>query len=449
MKYFTFFSIILFFGCNSKNMNTIDLIIYNVNVIDVNTGNIIENQDVLVKDSIIVSISDKEENNQNYKVKIDGTGKYLIPALWDMHVHIQDSTYLKMFLDYGIVGVRDMGGCVLKATDGCESLCPDILNIWKEKIHNNEIIGPELYISGQLLSGTGWPTSLSALNIKEVQKNFEIILESEVDFIKVYEQIPKDAYREIARLCKINNIEFAGHVSESLLLSEISDLGQKSIEHLREQILFGFTNDPKELESFLVEDSYTKEDREFVMSWIDDTEKAIESFIRNKTWFVPTMGVQFARQRYNDSIWINNPLRNQLPESVNKSLNHHMFSMKNNTDKKGDSLWWMAHKKLVKRLNDKGVGLLAGSDIACEGGIPGFSLHEELKLMVEQAGLSPIEAIRTSTINPTKYFDLQQNGQIKENFFADLVLLEKNPLESITNTLTINVVIRKGEIYEK
>jgi imidazolonepropionase-like amidohydrolase len=119
--------------------------------------------------------------------------------------------------------------------------------------------------------------------------------------------------------------------------------------------------------------------------------------------------------------------------------------MKENPDKKGDLLWWMAHKKLVKRFNDEGIGLLAGSDIACEGGIPGFTLHEELKHLVD-SGLSPLQALQTATINPAKYFDLKSTGQIKENFKADLILLEKNPLKSIKNTLSINKVFKNGKV---
>ncbi len=423
------------------------MIISNVNVIDVASGNIVENQDILIDDSKIVAVLNSSKNSDISNQKIDGKGKYLIPAFWDMHVHMQDSSYLKMFLDYGIVGVRDMGGCVSIPTDSCESLCPDILNKWKEEIKKGQLEGPGLYIAGSNLSGTGWPTSLAATSIEEVQNNFEIILNNQVDFVKVYENIPADAYREIARLCKIHNLDFAGHVSESLLLSEISDLGQKSIEHIREQILYCFTNDPDELESFMVEDSYTKEDREFVKPWIEDTQNAIEAFKRNKTWYVPTMTTQFATQRYNDSAWIHHSLRKKLPKSVNEGLIQHLEAMKEYPDILGHTLYWLALKKLVKRFNDQGVGLLAGSDIACEGGIPGFSLHDELRLMVEEAGLSPIEAIKTATINPATYFGLISNGQIKEGFIADLILLEKNPLENINNTLLINAVIRNGKIH--
>ena len=224
------------------------------------------------------------------------------------------------------------------------------------------------------------------------------------------------------------------------------DLGQKSIEHIGEPILYSFTNDSTELEQFMISDEYTAADREFVKPWIEDAENVIIAFKRNKAWFTPTMAVQYARQRYDDSDWINNPLRIDMPKSVNEGLENHMTRMERNEDKKGDSLWWMALNKLVKRFNDEGIGLLAGSDTACEGGIPGFSLHEELRLMVD-AGLSPLHAIQTATINPIKYFEIKSAGEVKKNYIANLILLDDNPLESIENTLTINTVIIKGKIH--
>lgn len=422
------------------------MIISNVSIIDVVSGSIAENQDVIINDSIIIEITDSRKNDLTAKHYLDGTRKYLIPAFWDMHVHIQDSTYLKMFLDYGILGVRDMGGCVHKPTDGCESLCAEYLNTWKNAISEGAMVGPQLHIAGTQLSGTGWPTSLSVSTNKEVATAFEQNLNNKVDFIKVYEKIPWQSYLEIARLSKKNDLDFVGHVSEPFLLSDILDLGQKSIEHIREPILYSFTNDSMELEKFMVADDYTIEDRKFVKPWIDDAENVVRAFKRNKAWFVPTMGVQLARQRYDDSLWINNPLRIKMPKSVNDGLKNHMIRMGKNESKRSDSLWWMALNKLVKKFDAEDIGLLAGSDTACEGGIPGFSLHEELKLMVD-AGLSPLNALQTATINPVQFFKIKSAGEVKENYIANLILLDNNPLESIENTLTINTVIRNGKVH--
>jgi amidohydrolase family protein len=422
-----------------------DLIISNTNIIDLETGEI-SKRDVLIKDSVIVMVSSENTFSKYANRVIDGSGCYLIPSLWDMHVHIQDSTYLSMFLDHGITGVRDMGGCVNEPTDGCESICPEYLNRWKSAIAEGRMNGPQLFISGTLLSGTGWPTSFPISTNEEIAYAFQQNVRNKVDFIKVYEKIPWESYQEIARLANLNDLDFVGHVSEPFLLSDILDLGQKSIEHIREPILYSFTKDSSELEKFMIADNYTLEDREFVKPWIEDAENVIESFKKNQAWFTPTMAVQHARQRYNDEQWINHPLRYKLPKSVTDGLYTHIDEMKINHDKKGDALWWMALTKLVKRFSEEKISMLAGSDVACQGGIPGYSLHEELFLMVEEAGLSPLEAMQTATINPCIYFGLKKRGKVRKDYQADLVLLKENPLENIRNSLSIKAVIKNGKI---
>ncbi|MFV1884960.1 MAG: amidohydrolase family protein [Balneola sp.] len=422
-----------------------DLVIRDVNIIDINNGEITKG-DVLIKDSSIVEINKPNAISKRTIRTIDASDNYLIPALWDMHVHIQDSTYFSMFLDYGITGVRDMGGRVDNPTDGCESLSPEYMSEWKNTIKNGILDGPQLFIAGTHLSGTGWPTSFPVSSKEDIKNAFDQNLRDKVDFIKVYEKISWESYQEIARLSEQYNLDFAGHVSEPFLLSDILDLGQKSIEHIREPILYSFTNDSMVLENFMVEDNYTKEDREFVKPWIDDAENVIDAFKRNKAWFTPTMSVQLARSRFQDDEWINHPLRNQMPSSVNEGMHNHLKAMMASQDHKVDSLWWMALTKLVKRFSNEGIGLLAGSDASCEGGLPGYSLHEELFLMVEEAGLSPLEALQTATTNPAMYFDLKNYGQLKESYYADLLLLANNPLENIRNTLSIKSVIKKGKV---
>lgn len=409
------------------------------------TGYILQ-RNVHIKDSIIARIENSSSPVSKSALEvIDGSSKYLIPGLWDMHVHIRDSLYLAYFLDHGIVGVRDMGGCSNIPSNGCESVCPEQLYRWKMAIAKGEFQGPHLFFAGPTLSGTGWPTSLPVNTIDQVQKAFQVNLGNKVDFIKVYEQIPRNSYGEIARLSRSNHLDFVGHTSETLLLSEIVELGQKSIEHLREPILYCFTDSSEEMEAFMVADGYSQADRELVAPWINDADKAIASMKERGTWFTPTMAIQYARQRFADSFWLNHELRKKMPLSVNKGLYKHMGLMRLNEDKKGDSLWWMAHKKLVKRFNKEGIGLLAGSDSACEGTLPGFSLHEELFLMVDAAGLSPLEALKTATVNPCRYFGFEDRGKIEESHYADLVLLSSNPLVDIRNTLSIETVIRNGK----
>lgn len=434
---------LLFVSCHLQRKG--DVLISNTNIIDIETGKVFKG-DVLVKDSVILTISKPNTISFHDLQFIDGTDHYLIPGLWDMHVHIQDSTYLSMFLDYGVTGVRDMGGCVNIPTDGCESVCPEILNRWKVAMEEDLMNGPTLFIAGTQLSGTGWPTSLPVATREEVTNAFRQNLQDQVDFIKVYEEIPWESYQEIARLAKQHHLDFVGHVSEPFLLSDILDLGQKSVEHIREPLLYSFTDDPSELEDFMVADGYTYDDREFVQPWIEDANNVIESFKKNQAWFTPTMAVQYARLRFQDTQWIAHPERKRMPASVNEGMNQHLMRMKNSRDYEGDLLWWQALTKLVKRFSNENIGLLAGSDAACEGGIPGYSLHEELILMVEEARLSPLGALQTAIINPCTYFGLKYNGKIQDGYCADLVLLKENPLENIRNIHSIKAVFKKGKV---
>ncbi|NER09828.1 Dihydroorotase [Muriicola jejuensis] len=444
MKFKVLFFILLLLSCTPE----FDLLIRDVNVIDMESG-VILRRDVLIRDSLIVEIAAPHSASRSAAKILEGSGHYLMPGLWDMHVHIQDSTYLSMFLDYGITGVRDMGGCVQRPTDGCESLCPTHLNCWKKAIQEGTLEGPQLVIAGRQLSRTGWPTAHSVSTEEDVGKAFAQNLRDEVDFIKVYEDIPWESYQEIARLAKQHHLDFAGHVSEPFLLSDILDLGQKSIEHMREPLLYSFTGDSLELEQFMEADGYTEEDREFVQPWIADAEEVVRAFQLNKAWFTPTMAVQYARLRYEDKQWIHHPLRKRMPPSVNAGMQAHLRARMASPDQKGDSLWWMALSRLVKRFSTVNIGMLAGSDAACEGGLPGYSLHEELFLMVEGAGLTPLEALRTATVNPAAYFALGRQGQVRETYYANLLLLSHNPLENIRNTQTIKAVIKNGRLVRE
>lgn len=415
MKYLKLILITAFLcSCTSKIDEKFDLIVSNVNVINVETGEVSYYKDVFIKDSLIVQI--KETKNHNTSNTINGTGKFLMPGLWDMHVHLSDTTYFKMLLDHGVMGVRDMGGCLEYLPEDSKysgAYCPDKLYALKKKIRLGEINGPDMYLSGPHITGTGWPYDYPATTKEEVREAFAKLMESKVDFVKVYDKIPPEAYQEISRLSKKYNIDFAGHVSESMLLSEVSDLGQKSIEHYRVQVSFCFTDDPKEMKDMLDAFNTTEEELEFYRPYMEDAEKAIEAFKRNKTWFTPTMTVHFANGILSqDSGWVNHPLRKSLPEFIKKEFKKSLEESDQWTDKQKHSrmLNMEVLKKIVKRFNIEGIGLLAGSDSPAEGGIPGFSLHQELQLMVEEAGLSPLEAIKTATINPCRYFELEKKG---------------------------------------
>src|SRR5262249_6458687 len=154
---------------------------------------------------------------------IDGSGKFLIPGLWDMHVHIVGPSYLPLFLANGVTGVREM-----------HSFYPESVLTMRKEIQEGKTLGPRIVAAGALIDGAQpfWPGSVTATNEEEGRKAVQSLKKRGADFIKVYTKLPRSAYLAIADEAKKVGLPFVGHVPESISAAEASDLGQKSMEHL-------------------------------------------------------------------------------------------------------------------------------------------------------------------------------------------------------------------------
>lgn len=180
--------VLLASGCSAPERYSVA--VRNVNLIDLDTGNSALTN-IGVRDGYIASVSSSDIQGET---NIDGTGLWAIPGLWDMHVHISDPHFLKMMVALGIVGARDMGGDITGPTSGCESIEASRLLLWRAEIERGSRIGPHLVIAGPKPSGDGWPTSLPVKTPDEARSAIAEIQKRGADFVKVYEQIPKDAY---------------------------------------------------------------------------------------------------------------------------------------------------------------------------------------------------------------------------------------------------------------
>jgi hypothetical protein len=393
---------------SAKQKSRVDILIQNINIVDVENNSIIKQQDVLITKGIISQISAHRKQRVVAATIINGAGKYLIPGLWDMHVHIADSSYLKLFVVNGVLGIRDMGGAAAGANNGCESIAHERLMAWRNLFQSGLLIGPRMLISGPVVSNTGWPTSINIGTPEDARMAVKKLKGFGVDFIKVYEKIPLDAYRTLAMEAKAVGLPIAGHVPvETVSLIEAAEAGQRSIEHIRDPLLMCFTNDTEELLKFFRNDNWSKSDVEWGLNRFGECAKSIEIFKRNNTWLVPTLAVERAKIAVYEQQFVNDPIRTMLPKSVQQGFLEYVSKKLATSyqNKKSDSLWWVSQMSLVRRMHAGGIGFLAGTDAACEGGLPGYSLHDELRLFV-QAGLTPTEALKTATINPAKYLEL-------------------------------------------
>ena len=388
---------------------------------------------------------------------VDASGKFLIPGLWDMHVHLMGSKdlLLPMLVANGVTGVRDMG----IPFDQLKQV-----HQWREEISAGTLLGPRIFTAGPIVTGSKpprpvWPGSIAVADEQEARAAVNSLLSAGVDFVKVYNFVTREAYFAISDESKKQGISFAGHTPDAVSALEASDAHQKSIEHLT-GVLLACSADEKHLRNELIEGTINSDSamavhvrRQVDIASLETYSEAkaarlLAHFVKNRTWQVPTL--VFLRDAENSggsnegeefSKYIPRPMR----EAV-KAFKENMKKRLTLEDIAGGRKVFQKQLQLVGAMNREGVELLAGTDMAL---YPGFALHDELGLLV-QAGLTPMEALQTATRNPARYFGLQDSlGVIEKGKLADLVLLEADPLKDIGNTRKISAVVVNGQLVTR
>lgn len=394
---------------------------------------------------------------------LDAAGKFLIPGLVDIHVHLTGAGeptgsrefILPLLLANGITTVRDMGGNL------------DSLVTLRHEIEHGQLTAPQIFFAGPYLDGSTpfFQPSLVVSNAAEASADVHSLISGGADFIKVQSNLSRDAYFAIAEVCRREHITFVGHVPDRVTAAEASDAGQKSIEHLT-GVLRACSND----EPLLIRKQFaaapkkptTGQSRERQLAWqrdllqsYSDAQAAalIEKFLHNHTWQIPTLILlrndAFPTPETDAS---SDPRRKYIPLKVlanwekgardrDKGATPKEFALRTNL--------MAASLRIVGKMNAAGVPIMAGTDTTAPFVFPGSSLHEELALLV-QAGLTPMQALQAATKHPAEFLDkLQTQGTVEQGKFADLVLLDANPLDDIHNTQKIRAVILRGKLLDR
>jgi len=417
------------------------LVISHVTVIDVTGGPSKSDINVIITGDKITQIgpSDKTPAPQGAHV-VDGSGKFLIPGLWDMHVHWYNEAFLPLFTANGVTGVRQMFGFPMHLQ-------------WRKDLEKGSLAGPRMSLASPIVDGPHpvWPDSISVHNEAEGRQTVKKVKQWGADFVKVYSLLPRDAYFGIADESKKEGIPFAGHVPFSVSAAEASDAGQKSIEHLTGVLLACSRNEDalrNELVSENTPAARMRADLKALDSYDDKKAAALfQKFVQNGTWQCPTLTVLRSSAYLDDNRFTSDgrirympmPIRNrwiQRADNVNRNF--------------GDARKVLQKEvQIVGAMRRANVQFLAGTDTGNPFCFPGFSLHDELTLLVI-AGLTPIEALRAATLNPAKYLGMDQTlGTIETGKLADLVLLDADPLQDIKNTQKIESVIENGRLYDR
>jgi len=424
------------------------LIIHDVTIIDTTGGLAQPHRTVIVRDGKIAEVggSAGAMNSQLAGAHVDGSGKYLIPGLWDMHVHIAFGDWfprakqvtLPLFIANGITGVRDMGSDL------------EVLQQWRKEISAGTVVGPRIVMAGPMLDGPQprFPSSIAIKTPEDGRRAVDDLKRRGADFIKLQSLIPRDAVFAIADEAKKQSITFVGHVPDAVRASEASNAGQKSFEHL-----IGIFEGSSPLEDQFIKG--TKTEGQFLSTY--DSKRAETLFAllaKNQTWQCPTLVWERGGNLIEERDLIHDPRARYVPaywKDVTWKRFTDQVEHEFNTDDLATRKRFVAKElEVVNAMHRAGIPFLAGTDTPPGVYVfPGFSLHEELERFVA-AGFTPLEALQTATLNPAKFFGRENElGTIGKGKVADMVLLDANPLDDIGNTQKIAGVIADGRYFSR
>jgi len=435
-----FLSFLCLFVAKIPNHTQAPLVFTHVTIIDVTGQAPKRDTTVVITGDRISAIGDNIPMPAGAQV-VDATGKFLIPGLWDMHVHWYLRDTFTLFIANGVTGVRQMFGN------------SDLLR-WRDQIAKGSLLGPRMVVASPIIDGPQpiWPNSIAVRNEDEGRKAVRRVKQWGADFVKVYALLPRDAYFGIADEAKQQGMTFVGHVPNSLSPAEASDAGQKSIEHLT-GILIASSDKEAELRDKLVKaDSPQARGRVQATALETYNEKKaanlIAHFVKNQTWQCPTLTVLRSSVYLGDEDFRRDGRLRYIPRLQQQRWNFRLANRSGGDDAVEKKVL-QKQFEIVGAMQKAGVPILAGTDTGNPFCFPGFSLHEELALLVI-AGLTPVEALRSATLNPAKFFGLDQTlGTIEQGKIADLVLLDANPLLDIRNTQRINAVVSNGRLFDR
>jgi hypothetical protein len=441
------------------------LVIANVTVIDAAGGAPKPNRAVVIADGRISEVVEAGKVVAPADaVLIDGTGKFLIPGLWDMHAHLLDARMLDLCLAHGVTGVRHMYSAWplfrVERPGGTAPGRPRVVAA------NGALDGPDSLFP-----------SLMRRNLKRAadgdaaKRAVRELHESGEEFIKVFSMLPRDAYFAAAAEAKRLGVPLAGHVPYLVTVAEASDAGQRSVEHL-EGVPGACARDAeacaRELAALFRERTAGRADGSAPWRMQLKAHDAYDAanakalfakFVANGTWQTPTLAESWAKSRLADPKFTGDARLGQLPETLRAlwrveakdgAVELPGVGLKlTAADLDGRKLLIEAELKLVGRMHKAGVPLLAGTDTPNPYCFPGAALHDELALLVK-AGLTPLEALQAATRNPARFLGREKElGTAEKGKLADLVLLDADPLADIANVRKVAGVVAGGRYLDK
>jgi imidazolonepropionase-like amidohydrolase len=446
-----------------------------VTVVDVMDGSLLPEQTVLIARSRIVAVGRADEVRIPRDAElVEAAGRYLIPGLWDMHVHsvgpVADDTpspsiaaqdwHLPLFLAHGVTGVRNMN-------DGTGDVTLELTKTIKRQLAEGSRLGPPRFFSaGPAVDGDpplGFTKKVVVRTAAEARAVVEQLASNGADLIKVYENVSREAYFAILGEARRRRIPVDGHLPFRITAEEAAEAGQRTVEHPDALAAGCSTKADAERKRFMgvLADYDARPGSEspllmqlrHVRVLFDSRDpaacaSAIQAFRRNGVALTADLLVYHHIVNAEEILSDTARLRH-VPEAIRRNWEGLLDS---ETTRELQSILGpipALELENVRLANEAGVMLLAATDVDIPMGVPGLSLHEELVRLV-QAGLTPLAALQAATRNPARVLGLTDAlGRIEPGKLADLVLLDANPLEDIRNTQKIRAVVADGQLYRR
>ena len=443
------------------------LAVVDVNVVDVVKGETRGHQTVLIANGRIAAAGPSDAVSiPAQAIRIPGEGRYLIPGLWDMHIHLrsnqvnphvplveENAALLDLFLPNGVVGVREMGGDLA-----------DSVFRWRDEIRSGKRIGPRILTAGRKIDQEppSWTGSLGVKTPEAAREAVRQLKQCGADFIKVYfSDIPPEVLSAVVEEAHRNGLKVIGHLANNLSLRTALDIGQDGIEHAQ----FLIAAKPGDYEQLSREGAARKGtplamvpgERTARLLYLQDAkeeERIYQAMAQKQVWVTPTLTVSTrVRQELGERDFESDDRKRFLfPaiwESWDPKLGRRKPAPADTREIVAESL--QRSQKAMLAAYKAGVPMLAGTDCGVNNNymIPGWSLHEELENLVK-AGLTPMEALRMATIDAARWRGVDATeGTVEKGKTADLVLLRSNPLEAIGHTRELESVFAGGKYYSR
>lgn len=431
------------------------LVLTHANVVDTRTGSVGRNLTVVIKDGRIQALAKIGFIEVSRKVRVvNASDKYLIPGLWDMDVRSSggpagawdQNVIYPLYVANGVTAVRDMGG---DAT---------VLEQRRDRIERGEILGPHMFFSGAPLDGEKSDSGVIAVNTPaEGRQAVHALKDRGADFIKLLSHLARDTYMAIANEAVQMRMRFVGQVPDSVSVAEASRAGQHSIENLSGVMLACSSQ-----ESTIRQESLAALSRNDSAAYAALTRQTFATYDPDKAWNLFTTFTDHNTYQVPALVWwrvgaaldspelVSDPRLKYVPAVVRSEWDSEKLQQQSAPEQLADLKQEAGrYLELVHSMHRAGVPIMAGTEAPNRYIVPGFSLHDELEMLVK-SGFSNADALSAATFYPALFMvKLDRYGVVEPGKAADMVLLDGNPLDDIRNTRKISAVILGGRYYPR